>query len=119
MEKAVLADEPVANTPIGIARGIHPGRVVWVHDPDATDWDGPGHGHWWESDHTNQAVVDKMMSRAIEALTDEENSADAWDTLFRHFNKTHGKGNVGYKSDQKILIKVNYVGCIRIWSKQP
>jgi hypothetical protein len=119
MEKAILADEPIANTPIGIAKGIHPGRVVWVYDPDATDWDGPGNGHWWESDHTNQAVVDKMMSRAIRALTGEENSADAWDKLFRHFNKTHGKGNVGYKSGQKILIKVNYVGCINIWSTRP
>lgn len=23
------------NSPAGVARGIHPGRVVWVHDPDA------------------------------------------------------------------------------------
>jgi len=116
-ENVVLADDPIANAPIGIARGIHPGRVVWVHDPDATDWDGPGDGHWWQSSHTNQAVVDQMMTRAIQALTGEANSADAWDSLFRHFNKTHSKGNVGYKSGEKILIKVNYVGCIKVWSR--
>jgi len=118
-EEVVLADEPIANAPIGIAKGIHPGRVVWVHDPDATDWDGPGQGYWWESSHTNQAVVDQMMSRAIRALSGGENDATAWDKLFKHFNKTHGKGNVGYKSGEQIVIKINYVGCIAVWSRRP
>ena len=118
-EKVVLADEPTANAPIGIARGMYPGRVVWVHNPDATDWDGPGDGHWWESSHTNQAVVDQMMGRAIRALSGEGNSAAAWDKLFKHFNKTHGKGNVGYKSPEKIVIKINYVGCIKVWDRRP
>ena len=115
----VLADEPVANAPIGIAKGIHPGRVVWVHDPDATDWDGPGNGYWWESSHTNQAVVDQMISRAIRELSGEATDASAWDKLFRYFNETHGKGNVGYKSGEKIVIKINYVGCITVWSRRP
>jgi len=118
IEKVALADEPVANAPIGVAKGIHPGRVVWVHDPDATDWDGPGDGHWWESSHTNQAAVDQMMARAIRALSGEANSAAAWDKLFEHFNKTHGKGNAGYKSGEKILITINYVGCIKIWDRR-
>jgi len=118
-EEVVLADEPIANAPIGIAKGIHPGRVVWVHDPDATDWDGPGQGYWWEKSHTNQAVVDQMMSRAIRALSGGENDAKAWDKLFGYFNKTHGKGNVGYKSGEKIVIKVNYVGCIAVWRRGP
>jgi hypothetical protein len=115
-EVVVLADEPVANAPIGIAKGVHPGRVVWVHDPDATDWDGPGNGYWWESSHTNQSVVDQMMSRAIRELGGEATDADAWDRLFRYFNETHGKGDAGYKSGEKIVIKVNYVGCITVWS---
>jgi len=118
-EKPVLADELAANAPIGIAKGIHPGRVVWVHDPDATDWDGSGKGHWWQSNHTNQAVVDQMMSQAIKALSGELTSPAAWDKLFKHFNRTHGKGDVGYKSGQKIVIKVNFVGCIRIWNRRP
>ncbi|MGQ9648795.1 MAG: hypothetical protein ACUVXJ_01645 [Phycisphaerae bacterium] len=63
------AANPEPNVPIGEAKGIFPGRVVWVHDPDATDWAGPGYGHWWEPAHTNQAVVDAMMSRAIRSLT--------------------------------------------------
>jgi uncharacterized protein DUF362 len=118
-EQVVFAEEPAANAPIGIARGIHPGRVVWAHDPDATDWGGPGDGHWWESKHTNQAVVNQMMSRAIKALSGEANNATAWDKIFKHFNKTHGKGNVGYTSGEKIVIKVNFVGCIRIWNTRP
>jgi len=116
-EKVVLADEPITNAPIGIAKGIHPGRVVWVYDPDATDWGGPGDGHWWESSHTNQAVVDGMMSRAIRALSGEPSDAAAWDALFRYFNEAHGKGNIGYKAGEKIIIKVNFVGCIRIWNR--
>jgi len=118
-EKVVLADEPVANAPVGIAKGIYPGRVVWVHNPDATDWDGPGNGHWWESSHTNQAVVDNMIGRAIQAFSGEGNSAAAWDKLFKNFNKMQGKGNAGYKSGEKIVIKINFVGCIRVWDRRP
>ncbi len=110
-----LADDPVPNAPIGAAKGLHPGRVVWVHNPDATDWDGPGDGHWWESGHTNQAAVDQMMSRAIQRLAGEGGDAAAWDKLFRHFNQTHGKGDAGYRPGEKIAIKVNFVGLIWRW----
>ena len=114
-EKAVYANEPTSNTPIGIAKGIHPGRVVWVHDPDATDWAGPGDGHWWQSNHTDQAVVEQMMSRAIRALSGEKTEVAAWNRLFEHFNETHGRGKSGYKKGEKIVVKVNYVGCIQVW----
>ncbi|MHC4205341.1 MAG: hypothetical protein ACYSTT_11880, partial [Planctomycetota bacterium] len=117
-EKAVYADEPTSNTPVGVAKGIHPGRVVWVHDPDATDWAGPGEGYWWQNNHTDQAVVDQMMSRAIRMLSGEKTDGNAWKRLFEHFNKTHGKGNRGYKKGEKIVVKVNYVGCIQAWSRR-
>ena len=110
-ERRALANSPIPNDPIGVARGIHPGRVVWVHDPNATDWDGPGmgDGHWWESGNTNMAVVDQMMSRATQALAGETDSTAAWDKIFRYFNQTHGKGDVGYQVGEKITIKVNLV----------
>jgi len=111
-EKLVLAQEQPANKPIGVAKGIHPGRVVWVHDPDVTDWQGPGDGHWWQSSHTNQERVSQMMSRAIRNLTGQATDTAAWDKLFRHFNKTRGRGNVGYWPGEKIVIKVNFVGFI-------
>jgi len=118
-EKAVYSSEPTSNAPIGVAKGIHPGRVVWVHDPDATDWAGPGDGHWWQSNHTDQAAVDQMMSRAIRALSDEKTDTSAWNKIFKHFNETHGRGKSGYKTGEKIVVKVNYVGCIQAWSRRP
>ncbi len=112
-EKPLLADPQPANEPIGVARGIHPGRVVWVHDPDATDWKGPGDGHLWQDEHTNQAAVDKMLSQTLHSLTGETSDNAAWDALFRYHNKTRGKGDVGYQPGQKITVKVNFVGFIR------
>lgn len=111
-ERPAIADAPEPNAPIGVAKGVSPGRVAWVHNPDATDWAGPGQGHWWESAHTNQAVVDAMMSEALRKLTGKSNDRQAWDALFKHFNKAHGKGDAGYKRGEKIAIKVNLVGCI-------
>jgi hypothetical protein len=106
------ADEPERLKPIGEAKGIHPGRVVWVHDPLVLDWKGPGDGHWWEGDHTKQARVDEMMGRAVCDLTGEPTVAKAWDKLFRHHNQTRGKGDVGYKAGEKVVIKPNWVGMI-------
>ncbi|HRS09463.1 MAG TPA: SMP-30/gluconolactonase/LRE family protein [Sedimentisphaerales bacterium] len=112
-EKRLLADPQPANQPIGVARGIHPGRVVWVHNPEATDWKGPGDGHLWQDEHTNPAAVDEMMSQALRNLTGETSDKAAWDALFRYHNKTRGKGDVGYEPGQKIMVKVNFVGFIR------
>jgi hypothetical protein len=98
--------------PIGRAKGIHPGRVVWVHDPQVLDWKGPGHGHWYEGNHTKQNRVDAMLSRAVGELTGESTVVKAWDKLFRHLNKTRGKGDVGYATGEKVVIKPNWVGMI-------
>jgi hypothetical protein len=106
------ADEPERLKPIGEAKGIHPGRVVWVHDRQVLDWKGPGDGHWWEPNRTKQDRVDTMMARAVCDLTGEPTVAKAWDKLFRHLNQTRGKGDVGYKAGEKVLIKPNWVGMI-------
>ena len=111
-DRSALAEPQPANEPIGTARGIYPGRVVWVHDPDATDWDGPGNGHPWDSEHTNQKRVCRMMSKAIQDLTATKSDAAAWGKLFRYYNKTNNKGSVGYKPGEKVVIKVNFVGFI-------
>ncbi len=110
MPKQAAMAEP--NQPIGIGKGIHPGRVVWVHDPAATNWNGPGQGHWWEEGHTIQSAVDKMMSNSVQRLTGATGDRQAWDTLFRNFNQAHGGGSAAYKKGEKIAIKVNFVGCI-------
>ncbi len=114
-EKEAVAAEPhPVNEPIGVARGIHPGRVVWVHDPNATDWAGPrmGDGYWWQDEHTDQNVVDSMMLRAIQAVAGELDISKAWDRIFRHFNQEQGRGDVGYSSGDQIMIKVNFVDMI-------
>lgn len=107
-----LADNLAPNEPVGAGKGIFPGRVVWAHDPSATDWAGPGQGHWWEPSHTRQDVVDRMMSEAIRSLTGKKLDSQAWGALFRSFNKTHGHKDKGYTKGEKITIKVNLVGCI-------
>ncbi len=111
-ERMALADDPAPNVPVGVAKGINPGRVVWAFDPSATEWKGPGDGYWWEEGHTRQAAVDAMMSGALRRLAGKEKDRDSWNALFRYFNKAHGNGNAGYKRGEKIVIKVNLVGCI-------
>jgi hypothetical protein len=97
------------DNPIGDAKGANPGRVVWVHDSNATNWGGPGDGHWWENSHTNQTVVDQMMSRSLRSLSGMTSDSAAWDTLFRYYNNCHGRGNFGYAAGEKIVIKTNLV----------
>ena len=120
-ETPAQAAVPVANEPIGVAKGIHPGRVVWVHDPNATDWIGPtGGDYYWESGHADQAAVDTMMSKSIQSLTGQATDVDAWDALFTHFNATHDRGDIGYTPGEKISIKVNFVGSIlESWMNLP
>jgi hypothetical protein len=98
--------------PIGEAKGIHPGRTVWVHDPRVTDWKATGDGHWYDAHHAKQDRVDEMMSQAILGLTGQVSLAKAWDTLFRHLNQTRGKGDVPYRPGEKVVVKPNWVGMI-------
>jgi len=118
---ATAPDPPAAGPwgphgPMGEARGIHPGRVVWVYDPDATDWDGlQSPEHWWEDDHTDLAVVEKMVSQAIRGVAGTDSDAAAWEAIFRHFNANRGRGDVGYQAGQRIAIKINLTACNATW----
>jgi uncharacterized protein (DUF362 family) len=96
----------VANHPMGAGLGIHPGRVVWVRDPNATSWDGAT-GHWWDDANTDQKVVHGMTSRLVQDLTGKKNEKQAWDALFRSFNETHKLGGSGYRPGDRIAIKIN------------
>jgi hypothetical protein len=110
--RAAAAEDLDRLNPIGQAKGIHPGRVVWTHDPQVIDWKGPGDGHWWEPNHTNQDRADAMMARTVCELTGQTTVAAAWAKLFSHLNNSRGKGDVGYKPGEKIAIKPNWVGMI-------
>lgn len=106
----VPTDPP--NSPIGEAKGIFHGRVVWVHDPNATYWDPAWNERtdifFWDDDHTNQVVVEEMMSKAVCWLTGQPTVAGAWDALLKNFNQVRGKGNVGYTSGERVVIKPNH-----------
>ncbi|HNW50182.1 MAG TPA: DUF362 domain-containing protein [Prolixibacteraceae bacterium] len=122
----VFVDPLGPNKPIGEAKGVVPGRVVWVHNPDATNENCTNASQsdaYWLSENCSQTAVDQMFSAAIKKLTEKDSEAEAWDAIFRYFNLNHNKGDVGYKTDETIFIKVNavtaYSGATSNGGKQP
>jgi hypothetical protein len=110
--KSVDATFPVAsNSPIGTAIGLHPGRVVWIHDEDATKKSfSPNSGsgnYWWESENADETVIKDMLSRSLTAYAGTETIGEAWDAIFKAFNGSHDKGDVGYTEGEKIAVKIN------------
>ena len=94
------------NQPIGSGRGIHPGRVAWIHAPGVAKWDGKT-GLWVEDRWNDQQKADAMIPEAVMQLTGLPTARKAWQALFRSFNKTHGRGNRGYKKGETIAVKLN------------
>jgi hypothetical protein len=94
------------NVPLGIARGINPGRVAWGHNPRIASWDGKT-GFWWEDKFNNQAETDKIFKQTLNSLTNINSEKKSWDALFRSFNKTNHNKNEGYKPGEKVAIKIN------------
>lgn len=105
-----LPQEP--NQPVGTGVGVKPGRVVWVHSPDAVNekLKQSGGDYWYTDKNTDQEEVHRMVSRAIKILTAQPSDADAWDAMFKYFNERKGKGAVGYTAGEKIVIKINLNG---------
>ena len=101
-----------ANEPIGEARGIHPGRVVWSWEPNATNEDCTNEfGDAYDlPQNTDLRVVEAMCADAIQSLVGASTTYEAWDTLFRFFNAAHDKGPIPYAEGEKIFIKMNFVG---------
>ncbi|MDZ7345548.1 MAG: DUF362 domain-containing protein [candidate division KSB1 bacterium] len=99
------------NAPIGEAKGIFPGRVVWVWDPDATNENCTNSANkddgWFMPKNNNQEVIDRMLSQAIRGLTGAATDSEAWDKIFRYNNRLQGKGDVGYQEGEIIYIKIN------------
>jgi len=94
------------NTPIGSARGLHPGRVTWIRDPRAARWDGKT-GCWWHKENIDEAALDAMISKSLKALTNAPTDAEAWSQLFVHFNATRGREKRGWKRGETVAIKIN------------
>jgi hypothetical protein len=94
------------NQPIGNAKGIFPGRVVWSRDPAVARWDGQT-GRWWDDGNIDQAALERMWSRSLQGLSGAPSDRSAWDKLFRHFNRTRGRGEAGWQPGESIAVKIN------------
>ena len=101
------------NRPVGMAKGINPGRVVWVHDPKATFWGGDtldlGKA-WWVDSATDQNRVDRMVANAVTQLTGTSDEPDAWKALFVHFNSEKRGEKRGYQPGEGVAVKINMNG---------
>jgi hypothetical protein len=111
-EEAMYKYNPSAsNQPIGDAKGIFPGRVVWTHNPKATKWQGNWKeetDQWWLDKNTDQQLVDEMLEQTISKLTGENKLKHAWEQIFTYYNKNHrGLNKTTYKPGEVIAIKVN------------
>ena len=95
-------------------KGIFPGRVVWIHNPAVVRWDGnPASGGWYEDKFTDPALAAQMLSQSLRRLTGADADAGAWAALFRHYNRTHGRGDVGYQPGERVAVKLNLNCCKR------
>jgi hypothetical protein len=70
------------------------GRVVHVHDPDATNWN---FSSGWYGDYVDQQAVNTMVERGLMELTGTNSIQAAWAQLLPNF-----------QSGQAIAIKVNF-----------
>ena len=100
-----------SNAPVGVARGIFPGRVAWARDPAATRWAGnwrQNSDQWWTDANTDQARVDAMLSAALRSLTGAATDEAAWSAIFRHYNgQARGLDRRGYQPGEVVAVKIN------------
>ncbi len=99
------------NQPVGVARGIFPGRVVWAHDPLAAHWAGHWQersDQWWLDANTDQTRVEAMLTATLLALTDTTNAEQSWRAIFEYYNKTARQlDHRGYQPGEVVAIKIN------------
>ena len=112
-----------SNQPIGVAKGLFPGRVVWVQDEQATNENYvPKSGssdYWYTDKNVNNLVVEDMLALAIMEYSGKDNLTDAWDAIFKAFNNSHGRGDVGYTKGEKIAFKINLTNQSASTSERP
>ena len=96
----------ISNSPVGTGHGIYPGRVAWVFDPKVATWDGT-QKYWWDDKCTSQAEVTVMLEKTLLSLSGQTTASRAWTALFKNFNQEKKNVISGYKSGQKIAVKIN------------
>ncbi len=100
-----------SNTPVGVAQGLFPGRVVWVQDENATnEYYVPTRNsddYWYSDMNVDEDVVKEMLATALMKYAGKEDIKEAWDAIFKAYNKSHGRGEVGYTPGEKVAFKIN------------
>ncbi len=112
MEEVKMGPDDGPNQPIGEAKGIHPGRVVWVWNPDATNEnfehnDFEKYSWFVDPENNNPEVIAKMFKDGILKLTGEETVSNSWEAIFKHFNNNKHGERRSYKKGEKIFVKIN------------
>lgn len=92
--------------PLGVGKGINPGRVVWNYNPEATSWDGESN-FWWDNNNTDYNKVMNMFNASIIQLTNADNIEESWNQIFTHFNNVNRNSNRGYQNGEIITVKLN------------
>ncbi|MBR4103156.1 MAG: DUF362 domain-containing protein, partial [Thermoguttaceae bacterium] len=97
-----------SNEPVGEAKGFFPGRVATARYPKAARRPGK----WKEEkdqfdEHTDRDKCEEAVSVALRSLTGADADVDAWDKIFRRFNKTTRKLERGYQKGEVVAVKIN------------
>jgi hypothetical protein len=102
------------NQPVGTATGLHPGRVVWVWNPDATNENMTNQpfDYWYQNHNADGQVIDSMLARGVRDLAGTDNIRAAWDSLFTWFNRTKGRGDTGYSQGEIVVVKLNLTNSV-------
>ena len=99
------------NQPLGVARGIFPGRVIWVRDSKAAHWSGDLNSltdQWWMDVNNDQTRIDAMMSTTLQQLPGSKTDEEAWQKIFTYHNaRVRGAQHRGYQNDETIAVKIN------------
>jgi len=99
--------EDGSNQPMGYSHGVHPGRVVWVWNPRATNADCINLYELFKPENTNQGVVNRMVVDGVLKLGGNPNLNKSWEAIFRSFNFKKGTTDKAYTAGEKIFIKIN------------
>lgn len=75
-------------------------------DSEVTKWNGTT-GRWWDEGNIDPTLLENMYENSICALAGSDDLRKAWDKIFHYHNKTHGKGNRGYRPGETIAVKIN------------
>jgi hypothetical protein len=98
-----------ANNPMGVGKGIFPGRVIWAWNPDATNSNTknlPGDA-FWDFKNNDTLIIRGMVEQSILKLTGTEEFSAAWDSIFTNHNRNKKNESVGYTAGETIFIKIN------------